>query len=457
VFALGYAAMCMAIASSLGMLLVPSVAGTFDIPVNTAQWMLTVNLLAGAVGTPIIGRIVDGRHKRLLLITVLCIVLIGSVIAATADDFGVFLVGRALQGLSFGIGPVTIAIARTQLPPAMVSRAISGLAVTAATGMGLGYPLTGMLAGLFGFRSAFYFAIAFVVSVMAVILVAMPHRTGEPIPRRRFDYGGAALFGPALAAILLVVSEGPVWGWFSWPILALSGGAAVFLAAWIVVELRVAAPMIDLRLFRQPDVFLAHVASFAVGMLLFLCLSVSSLISQAPVSTGYGAGIPVFWAGLVIVPFSVGTFAAGRAFQILLRRFDAPALLPIGAFLLTLALTSLSIGHNQLWQLVLGILLCGLGTGVMFGALPLLLSRRVERTELGSAVGFNMVLRTAGNSFGSAIPSAVIGATMTASLIPSAHGIRLTFVLGAAIAVLVTLALIAYLAWGGAPRRRGAR
>src|SRR5690606_32673484 len=52
VFALGYAAICMSIASSLGMLLVPAVAAEFDIPVAAAQWMLTVNMLAGAVVTP---------------------------------------------------------------------------------------------------------------------------------------------------------------------------------------------------------------------------------------------------------------------------------------------------------------------------------------------------------------------------------------------------------------------
>src|SRR3954449_5903755 len=66
--ALIYAALCTAIVSSLGMLLVPSIATAMDVQVATAQWMLTVNLLVGAVATPVMGRISDGPHKKNLLV-----------------------------------------------------------------------------------------------------------------------------------------------------------------------------------------------------------------------------------------------------------------------------------------------------------------------------------------------------------------------------------------------------
>ncbi len=59
-----YAALCTAIVSSLGMLLVPSISQEFDVSVSSAQWMLTVNLLVGAVVTPVMGRLSDGPHKK---------------------------------------------------------------------------------------------------------------------------------------------------------------------------------------------------------------------------------------------------------------------------------------------------------------------------------------------------------------------------------------------------------
>jgi len=442
VFALGYAAVCMSIASSLGMLLVPSVATEFDIPVATAQWMLTVNMLSGAVVTPVVGRLIDGRYKRALLLAVLAIVLVGSVIATVATDFGVFLVGRALQGFTFGIGPITIALARTQLPPAMVPKSIAALAITAATGLGLGYPLTGVLSGLFGFRSAFVFAIIFVISVAIVILIAMPGGADPAVTRRPFDGGGAVLFGVALAALLLLISEGPTLGWVSWPVLGLGAIFVISLVAWSVVELRVSYPLIDVRVLRYPDVLLANGTGLAFGATMFICLSVASLVAQLPSSTGYGAGIPLLWAGFVMLPFSVGTVLASRVFQWARRRVDPSVLLPAGAACLPIALTILAIGHDELWQLLLGTLLCGFGTGITFGAMPVLIARQVEPWRVGSALGFNAVMRTAGNTIGAAIPGSVFAATVTVGGIPSNQGIILAFGIGAVIGAAATVGII---------------
>lgn len=440
--------MCIAIASSLGMLLVPSVAEEFEIPISSAQWMLTINLLAGAVATPVLGRLVDGRYKRRLLIALLLTVIVGSVIAATATEFWMFLVGRALQGLTFGIGPVTLAIARAILPAEIVGKSVAALAITAATGMGLGYPLTGILAGLFGFRSAFFFAIAFVIVVLAIIIAAIPGGADPAVTRRPFDGVGAVLFGSALASLLLVVSEGPVWGWASTPVLALAAVAFVLLSLWVVVELRSAHPLIDLRALRFPDVLLANASGFCFSIMMFICLSVASLVAQMPTSTGYGIGIPVLWAGFVMLPFSVGTFVASRTFGLLRRRIDTTVLLPLGGVFFTVALLLLAFAHDSLWELVLGLLLCGFGTGLTFGAMPLLISRRVHALQVGSALGFNQVLRTAGNSIGSAIPAAVLAATATAIGTPSGSGISLVFAIGAGIGIGITLLIACCLLYG---------
>jgi len=457
VFALGYAAICMSIASSLGMLLVPAVAAEFDIPVAAAQWMLTVNMLAGAVVTPIVGRLIDGRYKRALLLTVLGVVLVGSVVAATAVDFGVFLVGRALQGFTFGIGPITIALARTQLPPAMVSKSIAALAITAATGLGLGYPLTGLLSGLFGFRSAFVFAIIFVISVAIIALIAMPGGADPAVVRRPFDLGGAMLFGVSLASLLLVVSEGPVLGWTSWPVIGLAVLFVASLAVWSFVELRVSYPLIDVRVLRYPDVLLANATGFAFGATMFICLSVASLVAQLPASSGYGAGVSLLWAGFVMLPFSVGTISASRVFAWARQRVDPSVLLPGGAICLPVALSILTIGHSELWQLLLGTLLCGFGTGITFGAMPVLIARQVEPSRVGSALGFNAVTRTAGNTLGAAIPGSIFAATATAFGAPSDEGIVLAFGIGAGIGAAATVGIVVALLARRRPDASGGR
>ena len=164
--ALVYAALCTAIVSSLGMLLVPTISEVFEVPVSSAQWMLTVNLLMGAVATPVLGRLSDGPHKKQILVGALTVILAGSIIAALAPTFTIFLLGRTLQGLSYGIVPTTIALARRYLPTEKIGPGISSLSVTVSTGIGIGYPLTGIIAGTYDYRIAFWFAAAFVATAI---------------------------------------------------------------------------------------------------------------------------------------------------------------------------------------------------------------------------------------------------------------------------------------------------
>ncbi|MGY5319822.1 MFS transporter [Neomicrococcus lactis] len=329
--ALIYAALSTAIVSSLGMLLVPTISREMNVFVSAAQWMLTANLLVGAVATPVMGRISDGPHKKRLLLWSLTIIFVGSVIAATAPNFSIFLVGRLLQGLTYGIVPVTIALARRYVTPDKVRSAISSLSVTVATGIGIGYPLTGIIAGLFDFRFAFWFAALFVVSAIIVVLRVVPAGADEMAPRTPFDFAGAVLLGLGLGLLLLGISEGPNWGWGSLLTIGTFLVSVITLWAWVKVELASAHPLINLRVLRNGEVLLANSTAIGLGAVMYLGLSISSLIAQAPATTGYGIALQVFWAGWVMFPLSVGSFTANRVVRKVSHRIPLATLLPVGS------------------------------------------------------------------------------------------------------------------------------
>jgi predicted MFS family arabinose efflux permease len=132
-----------------------------------------------------------------------------------APNFTLFLIGRALQGLSYGIVPVTIALARRYVTADKLQFSISSLSVTVATGLGIGYPLTGIIAGIFDFRFAFGFASLFIVTAIIVVFRHVPAGPDDHAARRPFDYTGEVLLGAGLAGLLLGVGEGPNWGWGS--------------------------------------------------------------------------------------------------------------------------------------------------------------------------------------------------------------------------------------------------
>ncbi|MEV7663652.1 MFS transporter [Paenarthrobacter sp. NPDC089316] len=439
---LAYAALSTAIVSSLGMLLVPSIASGMDVSVSTAQWMLTINLLVGAVATPVMGRLSDGPHKKRLLLWSLAIIFVGSVIAAVAPDFTLFLAGRALQGLTYGIVPVTIALARCHVPADEVQVSISSLTVTVATGLGVGYPLTGIIAGLFDFRFAFWFAALFVVTAIIVVFRIVPAGHDEQAARVPFDYQGAGLLGLGLGGLLLAVSEGPNWGWGSVWTVSVIATAAMILAAWVGGGLRKRHPLVNLRVLRSGEVLLANGTAVGLGAALYIGLSISSLIAQAPVSTGYGIALPAFWAGFVMFPLSVGSFTANRLVRRLSRRIRLTTLLPLGAGIMTAASVLLWLAHTELWEILVGTLVFGLGMGASYAAMPALVARSVAAEELGSSVSFNQVLRTVGSSFGTAVSGAVLAANMGPDLYAAAAGISTTLAIGALLCLGVFLSLL---------------
>ena len=396
--------------------------------------MLTVNLMVGAIVTPVMGRLSDGPWTHRLLLISLGIIFVGSVVAAAAPNFTLFLVGRALQGLSYGIVPVTIVMARRHLAKPQIDPAISTLSVTVATGLGIGYPLTGALASLLDYRIAFWFAAAFVATAGAVVWRLVPSTPGDAVTRP-FDVPGTALLSLGLAGMLTAVSQGPTWGWGSPATVLVIVGAGVAFAAWIVVELRSRDPLINLRVFRTPDVFLANATAIGLGATMYMSLSVASIIAQAPTSTGYGIGLPLFWAGFVMLPLSVGSLAGNR----LVRRLgqeSMTAMLPAGSGLMAVAALMLWFTSDQLWEILIGMALFGIGMGAAYAAMPTLIARNVAIFEVGSAVSFNQVLRTVGGALG----SAVVGAILVAN--PGSNGIRISLGAAAVGGTIVFLALV---------------
>ncbi|BDZ41777.1 hypothetical protein GCM10025865_10760 [Paraoerskovia sediminicola] len=322
--------------------------------------------------------------------------------------------------------------------------AISSLSITVATGIGIGYPLTGIIAATLDYRYAFWFAGLFVISAMVVVLVVVPRGPDEQGLRVPFDTVGAVLLGVGLAALLLGISEGPNWGWTSVSTIATIVGAVVVLALWVVRETSTAHPLIRLDLLRKSDVLLANVTALSLGASMYIGLSVISLIAQAPTETTYGVGLPLFWAGFVMLPLSLGSQTSSRLAKVLVRRVPFTLLLPIGAVFVTVANLMLLGAHDELWELLVGTFFFGVGIGTTYAAMPGLIARGVAAQELGSAVSFNQVLRTVGGSLGSAVAGAVLATHMGTDLLPTGRGIDMTFLVSGLACAAVALGLISH-------------
>jgi MFS family permease len=434
-----YLAMLVAVISSLGAPLVPAIAEANRVSVTSAQWSLTVTLLVGAVATPVIGRLGDGRHRRTVVLVVLTVVLLGSVLAALPLGLGWLIAGRALQGLGLGLTPLAIATARTALTGERSRTTVAALSVTVAAGVGLGYPLTGAIAEVGGVHAAFWFGAA--ASALALTAAALVYPASDDVPPRRLDVAGALLLGTGLATGLLALGEAETWGWTSPAVIGLAVVAVVALVAWAVWQLRAAAPLVDLRLARGRTAATAHGAALLVGLANYLLLSSVPRLAQTPTSTGYGFGTSIVVAGLILLPFSAASFLASRLARTLERVVGKRWVLPAGAVLLGVGELLFAVVRTDLWQLFLAMAVAGLGVGTVFAALPGLIVSAVPAGETGSAMSLNQVLRYVGFALGSALSATVLeAATDGGQQFPASSGY--TAIGGIGVGTCVALAVL---------------
>src|SRR5215471_19688228 len=215
--------------ASLGTPLLPTVQQAEHVSLAASQWALTVTLLTGAVATPLMGRLGDGRLRRRTTIGAVAVMLAGCVLSALPGGFALFLAGRALQGAGLGLVPLATAVARDDLPAGRSRRTIAAIGITTAVGIGVGYPLVGLLTEYLGLYAPFWFVAAMSALALAAAAAVLPASPPRP---PRLDVPGAVLLGSGIAGLLLVLAEGPGWGWASATTLASAVASALLLAAW---------------------------------------------------------------------------------------------------------------------------------------------------------------------------------------------------------------------------------
>ena len=128
--ALMFIALVVAAVASLGTPLITSVATTFHVSLDSAQWTLTVALLSGAVATPVLGRLGAGPHRRATILATLAIVVVGSALTVLPLPFAGLLIGRAAQGVGLGLTALMMGVARDHLSAERSASVIALISVT---------------------------------------------------------------------------------------------------------------------------------------------------------------------------------------------------------------------------------------------------------------------------------------------------------------------------------------
>lgn len=438
-----FATLVLSVVSVLGAPLIPTIAEAQGVSLETAQWVLTGPLMIGAVLTPLVGRLADGPHRKTVIVATIGLVALGGIICASMSWFPAFLVGRGMMGAGLGIVPMAISVARDFFPAERARNGIALLSISTPFGVGAGYPVTGVIAELASYQVAYWFSAS--VSILAIVLIIRIVPSASPHAPRKLDIAGAVLLGVALVGVLLAISQGRAWGWLSGPTLFSLGVGLAFGAAWIWWELRVTAPLVELRLARHPLVMSANIMALLLGVSLQGISSLVNRFIQSPPEAGYGMHAGLILTGFILMPSSFGTLASNFTSRWLHVRVGPAIMMPIGVGISGMTALILAMERDTALGIGALMLMNGFGISTAFAAMPTLIIHAVPPHETGSATGLNTVLRAIGGSIGSAASIAVLSTSIPAGgELPTNHGYTIAFLAGAvagAVAVAVSLAL----------------
>ena len=420
--------------------LIPNLPIMLNTSAADASWVITVTLLAGAVITPIAGRLGDMFGKRLILLLSLLLLTGGSIICALSDTLLPMVVGRGLQGLAMGAIPLGIGILRDELPREKMGSAVATMSATMGVGGAIGLPASAAVAQFANWHTLFWGAAGLGAITFAAVLFLLP-RSALRTPAR-FDFLGALGLAAALVALLLPISKGSVWGWGSLLTLSCFAAALVLLLLWGFHELRTKSPLVDLRISARAPILFTNFASIAVGFSMYAMNLAFPQLLMAPASTGYGMGLTMLQAGLVLTPGGLMMMAISPVSARLSARSGPKVTLITGTAVIGAGYVLALVLNSQMWHLALAsMVICG-GIGLAYAAMPALIMGAVEQRETGAANGLNALMRSVGTAVSAAVTGVVL-ASMSSMVgkvpVPTLAGFQMSFVLAIASALLAII------------------
>jgi MFS family permease len=405
-----------------------------------SSWVITATLLAAAVAMPIAGRLGDMFGKQRVLLVSSVILLVGSTMCAMSSTLLPMLAGRAMQGLAMGFIPVGISLMREVTPPKMTSTAIASMSATLGVGGAIGLPLSAWVADAFSWHALFWMSAGLALLVAIAVATLVPHV--KDAVGGRLDVIGAIGLSLGLILTLIAVSKGNSWGWDQPRTLGTLGGGVVVLLLWGWFELRVDQPLADLRVTAQLPVLLTNLAAVAIGFGMMAQAIVVPQLLQLPKATGYGIGLTVLQAGLLMAPGGLMMLLFAPVSSRLIQNAGAKRTLVIGATVLGSGYVVAAFLMHTPVELLIASCIASAGVGIGYAAMPTLIMASVPLTEAGSAVGINGLMR----SIGTTVASAVMAALLTSSTtdfggfqLPTESAFRVCFIVGAGAAFLGAL------------------
>jgi EmrB/QacA subfamily drug resistance transporter len=423
----------------------PSIRDDLGFSETSLAWVVNAYLLTYGGFLLLGGRLGDLYGHRRLFLAGITLFTLASLVCGLSTTQGMLVAARTVQGLGGAVASaVSLSLMMTLFTePAERAKAMGIFGFVAAGGGSIGVLLGGILTDLLNWH--WIFLVNFPIGVLVVVLSLrlLPGERG-PATSTRLDIAGAVTITAALMLAVYAIVNGNQAGWTSAQTLGLLGAAAVLLALFLVIESRVPAPLVPLRLFKHRNITVSNTVGVLWAAAMFAWFFLSALYLQ------FVLGYSPLQVGLAFLPANVimGVFSIGLSAKLVMR-FGLRKPLAVGlsfAALGMLLFVRAPVDGSFVTDVLPSMILLGIGAGMAFNPVLLAAMGDVEPSEAGLASGLVNTSFMMGGALGLAV-LASIAASRTHALRVAGHselsaltgGYHLAFVFGALFAALAAL------------------
>jgi EmrB/QacA subfamily drug resistance transporter len=383
----------------------PTIGVKLRFPESDLQWVVTAYGLTFGGFLLLGGRAADLLGRRRLLMVGLAVFSAASLACglATSDTF--LIIMRGFQGFGAAIVlPAALSIVMNMFPEgAERNKALGICGAMGAMGATVGLLAGGLLTRYVGWEYIFFLNVPIGAAALALAPTVVPESKATEA-RRRYDPFGVASITSALVMLVYAVSEAPQVGWAATQTVAMLTAAAALLVAFLVIETRVEAPLLPLRLFRLSTVAGSNAVAFLLTGSFYTFIFVGTLYMQQVL------GFSALKTGLAWLTTSATALAFAGPSQKLVTKTSPKRVMVFGMALIGAGIlwATRIPPHGNFWQDLAGPFFVA-GIGVAFAFIPVSIGALTGVTErdAGVASGLISTSQQLGGAIGVAIASSI--------------------------------------------------
>lgn len=438
---------------------IPDLIHEFDISYSLSSWILTSYLIAGAVMTPIAGKLSDiyGRKKVLLILMV--IYTIGLSFGGLSSSFTILILARIIQGIGISMFSIAFSMILDEFPKRRLATAQGIIAAVFSGGAVIGLAVGGTIIEAFDWRATFLSVVP--LSIMIIIIIrklihdeksilveasTLPNIDGISKSYSALDLKGALALTSTITSFLLAITflESIKQSLYLITFLSIISLASLF--CFILIERKSLSPLIDLKLLKDRIILPANILLMCIGCTLFMTYQTIAIMIKSPTPFGFGGNsINIIQVQL---PFMLILFLVAIISGFLISKLGNVKPTIIGSVISSIGFFSLFLFHLSELSITINLIIIAIGISFTEVGAFNISTLFVPKQFSGISIGITTLLFLVGMSIGPAISGmfmeqyriivdAVVGSY------PSGEAYNLIFLTGALISIVaVALTLV---------------